>query len=280
MPLGQFVIEHQEWRAARRDRLVRPPYGPAIWIGLWELPEGATRVGADSSLPIVFPRSSATDFVGTFYRSRQDLEFEPAPGAIVHSAENSIVTARMTIQSDLGDSATDLAVGSIRFRVHGERGTDRRWVRAWDMQHAARDTFALPDEYMPDTTWRLAARFDAYEEPRTFQVPDILQGIQEFRATGEVVFHVNERPYRLIAFANPTSTTLFIMFHDSTAMTTTYQGGRYVRTPLPDSTGWTVLDFNRAYNPPCVFSVYSTCALPPRENRLALAVTAGEKRAR
>ncbi len=106
MPLGQFVIEHQEWRAARRDRLVRPPYGPAIWIGLWELPQGATRVGADSSLPIVFPRSSATDFVGTFYRSRQDLEFEPAPGATVRSAESSIVPETEDTLSRPGSSCT------------------------------------------------------------------------------------------------------------------------------------------------------------------------------
>jgi uncharacterized protein (DUF1684 family) len=70
------------------------------------------------------------------------------------------------------------------------------------------------------------------------------------------------------------------MFRDSTALATTYQAGRYVRAALPDPTGWTVLDLNRAYNPPCVFTEYSTCALPPPENHLALAVTAGEKRAR
>ena len=72
--------------------------------------------------------------------------------------------------------------------------------------------------------------------------------------------------------------TFFIMFRDATAATTTYQAGRYVRTALPDSTGWTVLDFNRAYNPSCLFSEYSTCALPPPENRLELAIEAGAKR--
>ena len=65
---------------------------------------------------------------------------------------------------------------------------------------------------------------------------------------------------------------------DSTGVADTYQGGRYMRVPLADDEGWTTIDFNRAYNPPCVFTPYSVCSLPPHENRLALAVTAGEKR--
>lgn len=280
MSSAQFETEHRAWRAARRDQLVRAPYGPAIWIGLWELRQGATRVGTDPALPIVLPRSDVPTFVGTLFRSGQDLEFEPAPGVTVSLSDSSVVTSRMTIRSDRHDSVTDLGVGSVRFRVHSERGTDRLWVRAWDVEHAARDTFALPEEYAPDTNWRLAAKFNAYDEPRMFQVPDVLQGVQEFRATGELEFQVDGQSHRLVAFSQPTSTTFFIMFRDSTARTTTYQAGRYVRTPLPDSAGWTVLDFNRAYNPPCVFSVYSTCALPPPENRMALTVTAGSKRVR
>jgi uncharacterized protein (DUF1684 family) len=68
------------------------------------------------------------------------------------------------------------------------------------------------------------------------------------------------------------------MLWDSTALSTTYGAGRYLRVPLADSTGWTVIDFNRTYNPPCVFTAFSTCAFPPPENRLPFAVTAGEKR--
>ena len=77
---------------------------------------------------------------------------------------------------------------------------------------------------------------------------------------------------------HPTSTTYFIMIWDSTALTSTYQAGRYLRAPIADSTGWTVIDFNRTYNPGCVFSDFSVCGLPPEENRMPFALPAGEMR--
>jgi uncharacterized protein (DUF1684 family) len=85
---------------------------------------------------------------------------------------------------------------------------------------------------------------------------------------------------RLTPFADSLSRDFFVMLWDSTALSTTYEAGCYLHVPFTDSTGWTVIDFNRAYNPLCVFSAYSTCALPPRENLLPLAVTAGEKHAK
>ena len=97
---------------------------------------------------------------------------------------------------------------------------------------------------------------------------------------GELVFHLGGREHRLAAFADSASRDFFVMFWDSTATTMTYEGGRYLHVPLPNDDGWTVIDFNRAYNPPCVFTPYSTCALPPPGNRLGTAIEAGEKRAR
>jgi uncharacterized protein (DUF1684 family) len=136
----------------------------------------------------------------------------------------------------------------------------------------------MPDEFPLDTNWRVAARFQPYQEPRLFRVEDITLGTQEYSAPGELIFRVSGREYHLVPFADSTSQDFFLMLRDSTAATTTYQAGRYLRVPFPDSTGWTVIDFNRTYNPPCVFTPFSTCALPPQENRLSLAVPAGEKR--
>ncbi|MGH7462888.1 MAG: DUF1684 domain-containing protein, partial [Longimicrobiales bacterium] len=116
--------------------------------------------------------------------------------------------------------------------------------------------------------------------PREYRVPDIVEGTQAYRSPGELVFRVDRKEHRLAAFADPGDTIFFVMMWDSTARSTTYQGGRYLRVPFPDSTGWTMIDFNRAYSPPCVFTPYSTCAFAPPENRLQLAVVAGEKRVR
>lgn len=282
MSVEQFTTEFQEWRDYRRSRLVVPGSGPVTWVGLWELHAGDAAVGADSALPIVLPASDSPRLAGTLHRTGTVVRFAPALGAGVRLADSNhtAINASLVLQSDRTDSATVLALGSLRMRVHGEPGTDRLWLRVWDEEHPARDAFTLPESYAPDTTWRIAAHFEPFEQPRESRVADILGGTQAFRATGDLLFHSAGKERRLTAFADSTSKAFFVMFWDSTAASTTYEGGRYMRVEFPDSSGWTVIDFNRSYNPPCVFTAYSTCALPPRENRLPLAVTAGEKRAR
>jgi uncharacterized protein (DUF1684 family) len=276
----QFIAEFNAWREDRRERLVSPPAGPVILVGLWELNEGVMTIGADTSLDIVLPGARTPRRVGTMHRKGQHTQFEPAARAGVRLEDGTLVTAPLPLANDQSDSAVVLAIGSLRLRVHGEPGTDRLWLRGWDEAHPAHETFRLPESYPPDTAWRFMARFDRYPEPREYRVADVTGGTQAYRAPGDLVFRVRGREYRLAASGDSGSTTLFIMFWDSTARTTTYEAGRYIRTPLPDSTGWTVIDFNRAYNPPCVFTPHSTCAFPPPENRLALAVTAGERRRR
>lgn len=279
IPDEQFAREFHAWRDYRHSRLVAPGPGPVTWVGLTELRDGDLRMGADSTLPIVLPVKQAPRLVGTIRRTDSAVRFEPASRAAIRLSNGTPVRAPMALLSDRTDSATTLAIGSLRLRVHGEPGTDRLWLRVWDEEHPARRTFKLPDAYPPDLAWRVSARFDAFDQPRTYEVADIAEGTQAYRSPGELVFRAAGRVHRLVAFAEPKDTMFFVMLWDSTARTTTYQSGRYMRVPLPDSTGWTVIDFNRVYNPPCVFTPFSTCAFAPRENRLALAVLAGEKRA-
>lgn len=275
----QFAADFQEWRDDRRARLLRPPAGAVIWVGLWELTDGDARLGADSTLPIVLPASKSPKLAATLHRSGQDVRLDPAPGARM-IADSTPVTGPLALLSDRTNTPTTVALGSLRLRVHGEPGTDRLWLRAWDEEHPARETFHLPAAYPADTAWRRSARLARFTQPREYRVADILGGSQAYASPGELVFRFGGREYRLAAYADSGSRDFLIMFWDSTATTTTYEAGRYLRVPLPDSTGFTVIDFNRAYNPPCVFSPYSTCALPPPENRLKLAVNAGEKRAK
>jgi uncharacterized protein (DUF1684 family) len=163
-------------------------------------------------------------------------------------------------------------------RVHAERGSDRRWLRVWDTDMPERETFQLPEHYPIEQRWRVAARFVPFDEPRMLYFPDVTGGEIEYRAPGELEFEVNGERHSLIATANPRSERYFILMWDSTATTETYQGGRYLSAPIADEDGWTVIDFNYAYNAPCVFTDYSVCALPPRENWLGTWIEAGEKR--
>lgn len=278
MTAAEHDSTHTEWRQNRRDGLVRAPFGAVLWAGLWRLEEGATPFGSDASLPIVLPVEDAPPLAGTLHRSGMEVRLEPAPGAQIRVLDGDLVTGPLVLDNDRSGQTTTLEIGSIGLRVHAEPGTDRLWLRASDMDSPLIETFALPEQYPLDAGWRVAARFDSFPEPRHMPAVDVTGGVIENRVPGELVFELDGDEHRLLVVADTNSTTYFIMMWDSTALTTTYEPGRYLRAPLADSTGWTTLDFNRAYNPSCVFSAFSVCAFAPEQNRLPMAVTAGEKK--
>ena len=158
---------------------------------------------------------------------------------------------------------------------------DREYVRVIDLGSPRLKEFTLAPEYQPDPRWRV---------PRTIPPLYPAEGVSHCAAKGddetvcvpgELEFPVRGRQFHLRAFAEPgDSTTLWLMFKDSTNLRDTYGAGRYLWVPAPDSTGWTIIDFNRAVSPPCEYTAYATCPLPPPENRLAAWIEAGEKRAR
>jgi uncharacterized protein (DUF1684 family) len=270
--------DRAQWRESRRNGLVRPGSGAVTWIGLWELTVGEFGIGADSSLPMVLSGNHVLPKLGVISRTDSALRFTPARNARVTLDDSTPLTTTIDLLSDRSRGSTVIGAGSSRFRVHGEPGTDRLWIRAWDEEHPRRATFQLPETFPLSADWRVAARFDAFTAPRDIQVADVAEGTQSYHSPGELVFRIAGREHRLAVSADSGSRDYFIMLWDSTATTTTYGAGRYLRVPLADSTGWTVIDLNRTYNPPCAFTAFSTCAFPPPENRLPFAITAGEKR--
>ena len=273
-----LASEHEEWRANRRSSLANPDAGVISWVGLWELEEGANRFGSDPSLDIVLPGKDSPAVAGTLHLEGGQVRLDPAEGSGLSLDTGDPVTAPMPLLDDRSGNTTVVALGSLGLRIHAERGTDRLWLRAWDTDVPRVAAFELPPYFAVGSEWRVAARFDPYPEPRMVPLADVTGGTVANEAPGELVFRVEGREHRLIAFATAGSSSYFVALWDSTGVGDTYQGGRYMRVPLAGDDGWTTIDFNRAYNPPCVFTPYSVCSLPPRENRLALAVTAGEKR--
>jgi uncharacterized protein (DUF1684 family) len=283
-----LLAEHEEWRGNREASLVTPPGGAVLWMGLWPIPQGATEFGSDDELPMVLPLEDSPGIAGTLRRSGQEVTFGPAPGSPVRvrsqdpdnedSVIETLVTQPLVLENDRSGNTTVLALGSLGLRVHSEPGTDRLWLRAWDEDAPERETFTLPDYFPVQDRWRVAARFEPYDEPVILRFPDVTGGEVEYRAPGELHFRMDGEEHSLIATAGENSSTYFLIMWDSTAVENTYQGGRYLRTELADEDGWTTIDFNRAYNAPCVFTAFSVCALPPRENWLGLYVSAGEQR--
>jgi uncharacterized protein (DUF1684 family) len=115
---------------------------------------------------------------------------------------------------------------------------------------------------------------ERFKQPRKVTIPNVLGMESPEEIQGALVFKIKDKEYRLLPLGDK---NLFVIFGDETNGTETYGGGRFLSVAEPDQQGRTIIDFNKAYNPPCVFSEYATCPLPPRENQLELRVTAGEK---
>jgi len=144
--------------------------------------------------------------------------------------------------------------------------------------HHLRSNFSGVPTYAPDPRWAFEARFVAFSAPRPTAVGSVVEGLEHvYDARGQVVFDFEGATLRLMAFNGHTPGSLMVLFTDATSGTTTYAANRTLELDAPDEQGNVVLDFNRAVNLPCAFTDFATCPLPPAENRLPIAIEAGEK---
>ena len=121
-------------------------------------------------------------------------------------------------------------------------------------------------------------RLEAAPPGATLTLDTVIGGRESLPLVGTLVFDWAGKPQRLVAALDPETDDLFVLFRDATHGRETYAAGRFLHAPKPDAAGWTTLDFNRAYNPPCAFTPYATCPLTPTANRLGVAIRAGERR--
>lgn len=260
-----------EWRADRVASLK----GPDGWLnlaGLYWLKEGRNSFGAAAGNDLVAPEGSAPARLGSFLVEDGAVTFRAAPEADVLHGETPVT--EMLLANDQEKEATLLTSGSLAWTVI--RRMDRLGVRLRDYDHPAVASFAGIESYPADPTWRIEARFEPYPEPRTIRVPTVVEGLGwEPTAPGTLEFEARGKTLSLEAYRSDDG--FMIVFADGTTGDTTYPAGRYLKADLPADDGTTVLDFNKAYNPPCVFSEYATCPLATPRNRLPVAVEAGEK---
>ncbi|NUN68380.1 MAG: DUF1684 domain-containing protein [Bacteroidetes bacterium] len=157
-----------------------------------------------------------------------------------------------------------------------ERG-GRFAVRVWDADVPARKAFTGIERYPVDPQWRIEARWIAYTTPKTIEIPTVIPDLlQEGIVPGVAVFTIDGKEYRLEPTIEEGSDELFFVFGDRTNGKETYGAGRFLYSAAPKE-GKVILDFNRSYNPPCVFTDYATCPVPLPENRLNVRIPAGEK---
>jgi uncharacterized protein len=266
--------EIETWRAKRIASLKRED-GWLTLVGLFWLQEGENGFGSDpASNRIVFPKGTTPKTMGSLDLSKGIVTLRATPDAGLTSDGSPVTTLKL--RSDAEGNPTVVNHGRISFFLI-QRG-ERLGVRVKDSANPTLLSFHGLDNYPIDRRWRFDARLDAYRPSKTIAVPNILGNVDHEKSPGAVVFEAAGRSYRIDAVQEPGSEELFLIFGDQTNGVETYGGGRFLYTAPPDKDGHVVLDFNKAYNPPCVFTPYATCPLPPPQNRLALRVEAGERK--
>lgn len=255
----------ENWRAQRYAAL-RRPIGWLTLAGLDWLRPGANRVGSGADNDVVLAAGPATAGTITVTNGRP-----VADGAFLYEGRPA---REVALTTDANGEPTMLELGPLRFCVI-ERG-GRLAVRTWDTESVTLRRFDGIDHWPVDPAWRLTGRFEP-TPGRTLRVPDVIGIIEDEASPGEVVFEAARGTHRLQALEGGPNGELWLVFGDATNGEDTYGGGRFLYTPSPDADGRVEVDFNRAYNPPCVFTRYATCPLPWPENRLPVRVEAGER---
>ena len=261
---GGLAAETEAWRAQREQDL-KSETGWLTVAGLAFLRPGVNTVGSDRNSDVVLP-PSAPSRAGRFLREGTSVWFEPEPGSGVQLSGKP-VDARIALTPQ-----DRLTTGAVSFHLH-ESG-ERIGVRIRDVNSDLRRTFRGLRWFPVRESWTIDARFEAYDAPREVTVANVLGDYERLTLPGDVVFKVSGQEIRLQAAR--AGRRLWFIFSDGGAGRDTYRI-RFLYADAPSADGRVRLDFNRAYNPPCAYNPFTTCPVPPPQNRLTVAIPAGER---
>lgn len=259
---GAHRKEIEQWQAGRLKRLTKED-GWLTLIGLFWLNEGNNVIS--------LPKKNTPPV--RLVRAGETVTLKPDPSMTIGGKP---IAGPTVLQNDAAESGpTIVQMGPIRFNVI-KRG-ERLGLRVKDAEAETRTHFQGLDYFPIDAKYRVEARFEPYNPRKEIPIDDVT-GMRSINISpGALVFTLDGKEYRIDPVLEEGSDELFIIFRDATSKDETYQAGRYLYAPMPKN-GKTVIDFNKAYNPPCTFTPYATCPLPPLQNRLPIRIEAGEKR--
>jgi uncharacterized protein len=256
----EFLADVATWRADRLARL-QADDGWLTLVGLYWLEPGSNRIGSDPDNAVPLPTSVAAQ-VGVVKLDGDRVTFVPAKG---------VPLKETVLRDDAQEDYDVLRLGTIRF-YHIARG-GRHGIRVKDTESPARVHFQGLDYFAPDVSWRVEAKLTPGPHKVVFETE--VGVTEEGMSPGYLEFDRAGAHYKLDGVQEDDE--LFVVIRDATSGKSTYAASRFVYAKMPGADGMTTLDFNRAYNPPCVFTQYATCPLPPKMNRLKVAIEAGEK---
>ena len=268
---ADFQQIEKTWRESREKRL-KGPNGWLTLVGLAWLRAGDNTLGSDPDSVVVLPEKTPKH-AGVLVLADGKVTLKPSQGSGI-TIDGKPAGAQL-LRDDMDEHTDVMKIGEVSFFVI--RRGDRYGVRVKDPDGPARAHFQGLAYFPADPKWRVEATFVPYDTPHQIQIPNVLGEVESMEAPGLVKFKVDGKEYTLAPVVeDPKEPLLWFIFKDQTSAKETYGAGRFLYAEMPKD-GKTVVDFNQAYNPPCAFTPYATCPLPPKENWLSVRVEAGEK---
>ncbi len=266
-----YVSSIKEWHN-KRDSSLTKKNGWLSLAGLYWLEQGENSFGSDSSNQIIFPEK-APKFMGSFFLND--------------------TTVTITVNKDIEIFIDSLRINSMQLKNDNQKGrhilthstlswyivkrTNKFGIRLKDSEHPNIKAFSGNEYFTIDPAWRIKARLEPYDSAKTISIPNVLGQVIDSPCPGALLFSIDGNTYKVDPIGEVTDDEYWLLFADETSGDETYGAGRFLYVDKVDSSGITYIDFNKAYNPPCVYTPFATCPLPPMQNRLAVRITAGEK---
>ena len=270
-----FLAGLEAWRLQRVVDLLRPD-GWASLVGLHWLQLKAHYVGSGERIGNGVRFAFGPEKMGMVSRDEAGrYAFTPESGLEL-TANGEPLKGRVALRSDHDEVPTVIGFDAGKGQMSLIQRGDRHALRIRHADAPTRLQYAGLQYWPADPSWRIEARFVPSPVGTTLAVGDIIGTESLSPSPGAVEFERDGQTWRLQALGEP-GRDLFLVFADGTSGHGSYPAGRFLDAAWPDEEGRVVLDFNRAYNPPCVFTLFATCPLPPAENRINLPIAAGEK---
>ena len=278
-PTAEWKQRIATWRVQREKELATPD-GWLSLVGLEWLKSGGNSFGtaSDNSIQV---KAQGPEHFGLITVSGKNVQILSLPGGFPSGFQIDGQPAREGQLSTDANTPSTMTWRGITMVIL-QRG-DRFALRIKDANAPTRTSFSGLHWYEPNLNYAVIAKWIPYNPPHMEKIPTIIGTTLNLSAPGVAEFTLNGKTFRLEpVIEDPHDTTLFFILRDETSKTTTYEAARFLRTSFPDhgldKPGTLILDFNQLYNPPCAYTPYATCPLPPPQNRLTVALEAGEQR--
>jgi uncharacterized protein len=267
---ARYRAQVEQWRAERVRDLKREN-GWLSLVGLFTLHPGESTVGSGKDNRIQFPQPAPT-YLGKLKLANNQVTFRPAGQDV--RVNGQPLTAAAEIPLKIQDNADQVQFGSMVFFLI-ERG-NTIYIRLTDNNSRLRTHFHGIDHFPLDRRYRFVADFIPGKPGETIAIPNVLGQTSHDQIYGRATFSLGGKQYTLTGTGEAGKEVDFV-FYDQTGVKETYGAGRFLESDGPPVNGKLVIDFNKAYNPPCAFTPYATCPIAPKQNRLGVRIPAGEK---